>query len=209
MALILPRVGYFVKQRFHKRFRQCRQASVRVRYLIIINVWNGRSARAIEKVLNVHNTTVYRVIKRFRERGEASLHRGDHVLATEGSAVVPEPTSSTVRGAHRHGVRRQPFGRLQPLRRAGMGESPRRSHRARELSRRGYGRAEAPSPGQDARRRGARAQEIPAVVGDAHVAPGQRRRAIRNVAAAQAAWKVPLILFLSAICMWTSEFAQQ
>jgi transposase len=76
MALILPRVGYFVKQRFRKRFRQCRQALVRVRYLIIINVWNGRSARAIEKVLNVHNTTVYRVVKRFRERGEASLWDG-------------------------------------------------------------------------------------------------------------------------------------
>jgi transposase len=76
MALILPKPGFFVKQRFEKRFRQCRQASVRIRYLIIINVWNGRSARAIEKTLKVHNTTVYRVVKRFRERGEASLWDG-------------------------------------------------------------------------------------------------------------------------------------
>ena len=61
MAVILPRPGYFVKQRLLKRFQKCRQAGVRVRYLIIINVWNERSAREIEKVLKVHNTTVYRV----------------------------------------------------------------------------------------------------------------------------------------------------
>jgi transposase len=76
MTLILPKPGFFVKQRFHKRFQQCRQALVRVRYLIIINVWNGRSARTIEQILKVHNTTVYRVVKRFRQRGEASLWDG-------------------------------------------------------------------------------------------------------------------------------------
>jgi transposase len=76
MALILPRPGYFVKQRFLKQFQKCRQAAVRVRYLIIINVWNGRAAREIERVLKVHNTTVYRVVQRFRERGEASLWDG-------------------------------------------------------------------------------------------------------------------------------------
>ncbi len=76
MALILPRPGYFVKERFLKRFQKCRQAGVRIRYLIIINVWAGRSARAIEKVLDVHNTTVYRVVKRFKEHGEASLWDG-------------------------------------------------------------------------------------------------------------------------------------
>jgi len=76
MALILPRPGYFVKQRFLKRFQKCPEAAVRVRYLIIINVWNGRGAREIERVLKVHNTTVYRVVKRFRERGEASLWDG-------------------------------------------------------------------------------------------------------------------------------------
>jgi len=76
MVFILPRPGYFVKQRFLKRFRNCGQALVRVRYLIIINVWNGRSAREIERVLKTHNTTVYRVVRNFRERGEASLWDG-------------------------------------------------------------------------------------------------------------------------------------
>lgn len=76
MAFILPRPGYFVKERFLKRFRNCGQALVRVRYLIIINNWHGRSAREIEKVLKIHNTTVYRVVRDFRKRGEASLWDG-------------------------------------------------------------------------------------------------------------------------------------
>lgn len=76
MALILPAPSYFVKEKLQKRFRQCREALVRVRYLIIMNLWNGRSARTIEQILKVHNTTVYRVAKRFRERGEASLWDG-------------------------------------------------------------------------------------------------------------------------------------
>jgi len=76
MKLILPVPTFFVKQRFHQRFRQCRQAPVRVRYLIIINVWLGRSARIIEQTLKVHNTTVYRVVNRFRRRGEAALWDG-------------------------------------------------------------------------------------------------------------------------------------
>jgi transposase len=76
MEFILPRPGYFVKERFLKRFRNCRQALVRIRYLVIINNWNGRSAREIAKVLKIHNTTVYRVVRNFRERGEASLWDG-------------------------------------------------------------------------------------------------------------------------------------
>jgi transposase len=76
MAFILPRPGYFVKERFLKRFRDCGQALVRIRYLIIVNNWNGRSAREIATVLKIHNTTVYRVVKNFRERGEATLWDG-------------------------------------------------------------------------------------------------------------------------------------
>jgi transposase len=76
MAFILPRPGYFVKQRLLKRFRQCKQALVRIRYLIILNNWSGHSARKIARVLNTHNTTVYRVVRNFRERGEASLWDG-------------------------------------------------------------------------------------------------------------------------------------
>jgi len=76
MTFILPRPQYFVKERFLKRFRNCGQALVRIRYLIIINNWSGRSAREIAKVLKIHNTTVYRVVNKFRERDEASLWDG-------------------------------------------------------------------------------------------------------------------------------------
>jgi len=76
MAFILPRPRYFVKMRFLKRFRDCGQARVRIRYLIIVNNWNGRSAREIAAVLKIHNTTVYRIVKNFRERGEATLWDG-------------------------------------------------------------------------------------------------------------------------------------
>jgi transposase len=76
MALILPRPSFCVKERFCKHLRKCRQALVRMRYLIILNLWSERSAREIECILKVHNSTVYRVAKRFQERGEASLWDG-------------------------------------------------------------------------------------------------------------------------------------
>jgi len=76
MPDIVPRVPWSVKEKMRKRFQKCRIASVRIRYLILFNLWNGRGAREIEPILNVHNTTVYRVAKRFCERGEASLWDG-------------------------------------------------------------------------------------------------------------------------------------
>jgi transposase len=76
MSDIIPKVSWFVKERMRKRFRKCRIALIRFRYLIVFNLWNGRGAREIESVLGVHNTTVYRVARRFRERGEASLWDG-------------------------------------------------------------------------------------------------------------------------------------
>ena len=76
MPAIVPKVRWSVKEKMRKRFQKCRIASVRIRYLIVFNLWNGRSAREIEPILNIHNTTVYRVAKRFCERGEASLWDG-------------------------------------------------------------------------------------------------------------------------------------
>jgi transposase len=76
MPDIVPQVRWSVKEKMRKRFQKCRIASVRIRYLIVFNLWSGRSARQIETILQVHNTTVYRVAQRFRERGEASLWDG-------------------------------------------------------------------------------------------------------------------------------------
>jgi transposase len=47
-----------------------------VRYLIVVNLLNGRRAYQTAGVLGVHNTTVYQVAKRFRQRGEWGLLDG-------------------------------------------------------------------------------------------------------------------------------------
>jgi transposase len=73
MCSILPKVGYCVKQKLCQQLQRCRDAAVRVRYLIILNLLNGRSARQTAEVLGVHNTTVYRVANRFRTHGEWGL----------------------------------------------------------------------------------------------------------------------------------------
>ncbi len=87
MPCIVLKVRYGVKQRLLKSLRRCRNASVRLRYLIVINVLNGRSARATAEVLQIHNTTVYRVLSRFRTYAEAGLADG---RADNGSDKVAE-----------------------------------------------------------------------------------------------------------------------
>jgi transposase len=69
MSAIVPRVRLSVKEALCKQARRCADAGTKLRYLIVINLLNGRSARQIEQALGVHNTTVYRVARRFREHG--------------------------------------------------------------------------------------------------------------------------------------------
>jgi len=76
MTAIVLSVRYSVKQRLLKNLRRCRNAAVRLRYLMLVNLLNGRSARQTAEALQVHNTTVYRVLKRFRAYGEAGLCDG-------------------------------------------------------------------------------------------------------------------------------------
>lgn len=73
MPSIVPHVRFSVKERLCKELRHCRNAAVRIRHLIVINLLNGRSARQTAEVLGVHNSTVYRVARRFREYGEWGL----------------------------------------------------------------------------------------------------------------------------------------
>jgi transposase len=73
MPAIVLKVRYAVKDRILKNLRRCRNAGTRLRYLIVLNVLSGRSARLTAEVLKVHNTTVYRVLDRFRAYGEAGL----------------------------------------------------------------------------------------------------------------------------------------
>lgn len=75
MAIVLH-LRYSVKERLRKNLSRCRNAQLRLRYLMILNVVSGRSARTTAEVLKVHNTTVYRVVERFRRYGEAGLIDG-------------------------------------------------------------------------------------------------------------------------------------
>lgn len=113
MSSIIPTLSWFVKERMCKRLRKCGSASVRLRYLIVLNLWHGRTVRHIETVLDVHNTTVYRVAKRFRERGEASLWDGrEGNGADKLSEVYLGILNEVVRSSpHDHGWRRPTWTR--------------------------------------------------------------------------------------------------
>lgn len=113
MSSIVPVVPWSVKEKMRKRFQKCRSASVRLRYLIVFNLWNGRGARDIEPILHVHNTTIYRVAKRFRESGEISLWDGrEDNGADKLSEVFLGILNDVVRSSpHDHGWRRPTWTR--------------------------------------------------------------------------------------------------
>ena len=73
MIAILAGVRWGVKDKLCKQLRRCPEAGVRVHFLIMINLLNHRSARQTAQALGIHNTTVYRVARRFREHGECGL----------------------------------------------------------------------------------------------------------------------------------------
>ena len=92
MAIVL-KVRYSVKQRLCKNLQRCSSGEVRVRYLIVLNVINGRSARMTSEVLKVHTTTVHRVVRRFRAYSEAGLADG---RADNGSDKLDENYLNTL-----------------------------------------------------------------------------------------------------------------
>ena len=73
MRAIVPKVRFSVKERLLRHLRRCRDAGLRSRYLIIVNLLNGRGAYETAEVLGLHNTTVYRVARRFCLYQEAGL----------------------------------------------------------------------------------------------------------------------------------------
>jgi len=73
MSGIIQDVRWSGKERIRRQLGQCTGASQRTRYLIIVNLLNGRSVADIVCALHVGRSTVYDVAKRFREHGEVGL----------------------------------------------------------------------------------------------------------------------------------------
>ena len=66
-------LGRSANRRIRKKLRECEDAGLARRYLIIINLDEGRSPTDVARMLHVSRTTVYRVALRFREWGEVGL----------------------------------------------------------------------------------------------------------------------------------------
>ncbi|HIQ20688.1 MAG TPA: helix-turn-helix domain-containing protein, partial [Planctomycetes bacterium] len=66
IVLRIPRKD---RQRMEKRCGKCKDANLRTRYLIILNLAEGRSVADTARALKVNRSTVYRVAARFREGG--------------------------------------------------------------------------------------------------------------------------------------------
>ena len=64
---IMPEISRADKRRLDSRCRKCKDGKLKTRYLIIVNLADGRSAADTARALKVDRSTVYRVAARFRE----------------------------------------------------------------------------------------------------------------------------------------------
>ena len=73
MEGIIPKLSRKDKRRLEKRCRKLKDGDRKTRYLIVLNLNDGRSVTDIAKALRVSRSTVYRVAAKFREDGEDGL----------------------------------------------------------------------------------------------------------------------------------------
>ena len=73
MEGIIPRLRRCDKRRLQKRAGNCKDARLKTRYLIVLNLAEGQHPTDVAKCLHVSRQTVYQVAKRYRECGEAGL----------------------------------------------------------------------------------------------------------------------------------------
>ena len=69
---IVPEMSRADKRRLEKRCRKLKDGDRKTRYLIILNLAEGRSVADTARALKVNRSTVYRVAARFREEGETA-----------------------------------------------------------------------------------------------------------------------------------------
>ena len=92
MEGIIPALGFSAKERLCRQLRKCRDSKLRTRYLVVINLANGRSAEQTAAAIQVARSSVYRIALRFREAGEAGLidRREDRMRVEEPLAMKGE-----------------------------------------------------------------------------------------------------------------------
>jgi len=73
MEGIMPRLRQSAKERLLKNLRSCREAKLKTRYLIVVNLVHGRTADETASAVGVDRSTVYRVARRFCDCGESGL----------------------------------------------------------------------------------------------------------------------------------------
>lgn len=113
MEGIVPEVRWSAKERLIREMRRCSNAKQKLRYLIIVNLLNGRTVVETVKAIQVGRSTVYDVARRFRERGEAGLidgreENGDRKLDERYLATLYEVVQSSPQD---HGWRRPTWTR--------------------------------------------------------------------------------------------------
>ena len=69
---IIPELRFADKQKLIRRLRKCRDAGLKTRYLVIVNLFR-RSVTQTATALHIARSTVYRVAERFRQLGEWGL----------------------------------------------------------------------------------------------------------------------------------------
>ena len=101
-------LGRSAKRRIGRKLRECEEAGLARRYLIVINLDEGRSPTDIARILHVSRTTVYRVAWRFQEWGEAGLidRREDNGQLKVDEAYLAVLYEVVASYANEHGWRR-------------------------------------------------------------------------------------------------------
>jgi len=110
---IIPVLRYSTKQHLIRSIKKCREAKLRTRYLIIINLSKDRTPTQTAAVLHVSRATVYNVAQRYREFGEAGLidrreENGLHKLTEDYLTALNEVVRSN---PERHGWKRPTWTR--------------------------------------------------------------------------------------------------
>ena len=70
---IIPELRFVDECRLVDRLRRCRDAGLKTRYLIVMNLSDGRAVGETARAQEVDRSTVYRVARGFRQHGELGL----------------------------------------------------------------------------------------------------------------------------------------